>query len=163
MNAFKNFVAGCCVLLGGANASANGKIVYFKGSEEVARMGAAPGVALPAAPVLQYPAPVQAAPGVAVQTSNLVAAPATQPGCLNCTPGSAQARNYGAGTPNAIVTFLHPYTNKAISVPMTLPVGKPSIITRSDRIIYDYGKFGLLGRYVVVRFYPDGTVMVKYH
>jgi hypothetical protein len=46
---------------------------------------------------------------------------------------------------------------------MTLPVGKPRLITRSDRIIYDYGSVGPIGRYVTVRFFPDGTLMVKYH
>ena len=46
---------------------------------------------------------------------------------------------------------------------MTLPVGKPTIITRSDRIIYDYCKFGPLGKYIVVRFFPDGTVTTYYH
>jgi hypothetical protein len=144
-------------LLGDA-ASANGERIYYRGSEAVAAQ--AGGAALVAAPA-QYAAPqvaVPALPGAAV-----VPAPVAGPACVNCTPGSAQARNYGAGTPNAIVTFLHPYTNKAVSIPMTLPVGKPKIITRSDRIIYDYSKFGLLGKYITVRFFPDGTVMTHYH
>jgi hypothetical protein len=148
-------------------ASANGKIVYFKGSDAVAQQAGGPVIA--GAPIAaQYPAatamaqtPVVAAPPPTAST--VVAANPVTPGCVNCTPGAAATKNYGAGTPNAIVTFLHPYTNKAVSVPMTLPVGKPTLITRSDRIIYDYGKLGLLGRYIVVRFYPDGTVMVKYH
>jgi hypothetical protein len=50
-----------------------------------------------------------------------------------------------------------------VTVPMTLPVGNPKLITKSDRVIYDYGSLGWLGRYVVVRFYPDGTVRVNYH
>jgi hypothetical protein len=50
-----------------------------------------------------------------------------------------------------------------VSFPMTLPVGKPTIVTRSDRIIYDYGKFCVFGKYIVVRFYPDGTVSTYYH
>jgi hypothetical protein len=145
---------------------ANGKIVYFKGSDAVAQQ--AGGVVVPGVVTQQYPAAqVSAAPSAVVAAPAVATAVAATPtvtaGCVNCTPGSASSKNYGAGTPNAIVTFLHPYTNKAVSIPMTLPVGKPTLITRSDRIIYDYGKFGLLGRYIVVRFYPDGTVMVKYH
>jgi hypothetical protein len=138
-------------------AAANGERIYYRGSEgAIAPVVAAPVVAGPAvAPPLQYQGPPAVAPVAAV--------PAATPGCVNCTPGSAQARNYGAGTPNAIVTFLHPYTNKAISIPMTLPVGKPTIITRSDRIIYDYSKCLCFGRYIVVRFFPDGTVMTEYN
>src|SRR5690606_7294078 len=47
--------------------------------------------------------------------------------CPTCVQGPT---TQGAGTPNQIVTFLHPYTNKAITVPLTLPVGRPTIITR---------------------------------
>lgn len=144
-------------LLTSAQASANGERIYYRGSESAIAKTAvvAPAVA----------GPVQYAPQVAAPAAPVVAAPApvATPGCVNCTPGSAQARNYGAGTPNAIVTFLHPYTNKAISIPMTLPVGKPTIVTRSDRIIYDYSKCLCFGRYIVVRFFPDGTVMTHYH
>lgn len=75
-------------------------------------------------------------------------------------PAAANSsRDYGAGTPNQIVTFLHPYTNKAITVPLTLPVGRPNVITRSDRIIFDYGLFS---HKVVVRFLPNGLVEVRY-
>jgi hypothetical protein len=148
-----------------APASANGERIYYRGSEAVAAQ--AGGASVVAAPAAVVPAPVQYQPPATVRPAlpavALPAPPAGPPGCVNCTPGSAQARNYGAGTPNAIVTFLHPYTNKAVSVPMTLPVGKPAITTRSDRIIYDYSKFGPFGRYIVVRFFPDGTVMTRYH
>ena len=144
-------------MLVSAQASANGERIYYRGSESAIAKTAvvAPAVA----------GPVQYGPQVAAPAVPVVAAPApvASPACVNCTPGSAQARNYGAGTPNAIVTFLHPYTNKAVSIPMTLPVGKPTIVTRSDRIIYDYSKCLWFGRYIVVRFFPDGTVMTHYH
>ena len=61
--------------------------------------------------------------------------------------------------PNQIVTFLHPYTNQAITVPLTLPVGRPRIVTRSDRIIYNYGLFS---HRVVVKFLRNGQVEVNY-
>jgi hypothetical protein len=138
-----------------STASANGERIYYRGSEGAIAPAA---VAAPAVPV-QYTAPAAVVPAAPV----VAAAPAAQPGCVNCTPGAAKAKNYGAGTPNAIVTFLHPYTNKAVTIPMTLPVGKPTIVTRSDRIIYDYSKFLCLGKYIVVRFFPDGTVMTYYH
>jgi hypothetical protein len=160
MNAKVYLALGAAAAIAGP-ASANGERIYYKGSEAVAAQAGggvivgAPAVATP----VQYAAP--AAPLVAAPVVRGV--PAATPGCVNCTPGSAQAKNYGAGTPNAIVTFLHPYTNKAVSVPMTLPIGKPTITTRSDRIVYDYSKFGLFGRYIIVRFFPDGTVMVHYH
>jgi len=146
------------VMLVSAPASAgHGQRIYYRGSESAIAKGPV------VAPVVA--GPVQYGPQVAAPAPAVVAAPApvATPGCVNCTPGSAQARNYGAGTPNAIVTFLHPYTNKAISIPMTLPVGKPTIVTKSDRIIYDYSKCLCFGRYIVVRFFPDGTVMTDYH
>ena len=73
-------------------------------------------------------------------------------------PGGSASAHHGAGIPNQIVTFLHPYTCKAITIPLTLPVGRPTIITRSDRIIYHYG---LCDR-VVVKFLPNGMVEVRY-
>jgi hypothetical protein len=66
---------------------------------------------------------------------------------------------HGAGTPNQIVTFLHPYTNKAISIPLTLPVGRPRVDILSDRVVYNYGLFSYK---VVVRFLPNGLVEVTY-
>jgi hypothetical protein len=147
---------GAVMLVSAPASAAHGIRIYYRGSEgAIAKTVAAPVVA----------GPVQYAPQVAAPAVPVVAAPAPMgtPGCVNCTPGSAQARNYGAGTPNAIVTFLNPYTNKAISIPMTLPVGKPTIVTKSDRIIYDYSKCLCFGRYIVVRFFPDGTVMTEYH
>ena len=160
-----------------AAASDFGTKIHFRGDDELARQsgGALPAgapvvgalppyVAVPSAPASQYPpalplvgSAARRAPPVA---NGLVSAPPA--GCLDCNPGAAAAKNYGAGIPNVIVTFLHPYTNKAVTVPMTMPVGKPKLITRSDRIIYDYGSFGLLGKWITVRFHPDGTVTVHY-
>lgn len=79
--------------------------------------------------------------------------------CPTCVPGGTADANFGAGVPNQIVTFLHPFTNQAVTIPLTLPVGKPRIVTRRDRIIYDYG---LLRDKVVVIFRPDGLVEVAY-
>jgi hypothetical protein len=79
--------------------------------------------------------------------------------CPTCVPGGTADSNFGAGVPNQIVTFLHPYTNKAISVPLTLPVGKPRIVIQRSRIIYDYGLFK---QKVVVNFFPEGLVEVVY-
>ncbi|HVJ83561.1 MAG TPA: hypothetical protein VNC50_21020, partial [Planctomycetia bacterium] len=117
-------------------------------------------VGLPAPPGTAVPA-VPGPPAVALGAPVAATAP-----CTNCTPGAAAARNYGAGVPNALVTFLHPYTNKAITIPLTLPVGKPQLITRSDRIVYDYSLLSGVnpfGRRVVVKFNSDGTVSVTYH
>lgn len=66
---------------------------------------------------------------------------------------------HGAGVPNQIVTFLHPFTNRAVTVPLTLPTGRPTIRTRGDRIIYDYGLFSYK---VIVHFLNDGEVEVIY-
>jgi hypothetical protein len=79
--------------------------------------------------------------------------------CPTCVPGGTADANFGSGVPNQIVTFLHPYTNKAISVPLTLPVGKPRIIVQRSRIVYDYGLFK---QKVVVNFLPEGLVEVIY-
>ena len=77
----------------------------------------------------------------------------------NDCPTCEQGPSTKGGAPNQIVTFLHPYTNKAITVPLTLPVGRPTIITRSDRIIYSYGLFS---QRIVVKFLPNGQVEVRY-
>jgi hypothetical protein len=79
--------------------------------------------------------------------------------CPTCVPGGTADANFGAGVPNQIVTFLHPYTNRAITIPLTLPVGRPHIVTRGNRIVYDYGLFR---QKVIVIFKPDGLVEVVY-
>lgn len=87
-------------------------------------------------------------------------APGGAPNLANDCPTCVRGPNTkGAGVPNQIVTFLHPYTQKAITVPLTLPAGKPRLVTRADRIIYNYGLFGYK---VVVRFLPNGQVEVRY-
>lgn len=94
-------------------------------------------------------APVVAAPVVPAPVVPAGRAPTLQ----------RSADNFGAGTPNQIVTFLHPYTNQAVTVPLTLPAGRPTVVTRSDRIIYDYGLFA---QKVVVKFVSNGGVEVRY-
>lgn len=110
--------------------------------------------------------PTAVPPGAAMPAVNTFApASAADPAnlsggsCPTCVPGGSPSKNYGAGVPNQIVTFLHPYTNKAITVPLTLPAGEPTIVTRSDRIIYDYGLFSYK---VIVIFKECGQVEVKY-
>lgn len=114
--------------------------VQFQGSEAIA-------IASPARPA-GYLGVAPAAPG------NLSAP------CPTCVPGGTASTNYGAGVPNQIVTFLHPYTGQAITLPLTLPAGKPRIVTKSDRIVYDYGLFGYR---VVVKFLPNGRAEVVYN
>jgi hypothetical protein len=79
--------------------------------------------------------------------------------CPTCVPGGTADSNFGAGVPNQIVTFLHPYTNKAISIPLTLPVGKPRVVVQRSRVVYDYGLFK---QKVIVNFFPEGLVEVVY-
>ncbi|QDU59803.1 hypothetical protein Pan216_06360 [Planctomycetes bacterium Pan216] len=79
--------------------------------------------------------------------------------CPTCVPGGSSSKDFGAGVPNQIVTFQHPYTGKAITVPLTLPVGKPTVKIKQDRVVYDYG---FLKNRVVVLFKPCGKVEVDY-
>jgi hypothetical protein len=79
--------------------------------------------------------------------------------CPTCVPGGTADAHFGAGVPNQIVTFLHPYTDKAITIPLTLPVGQPRIVVQRSRIVYDYGLFR---QKVIVNFYPEGLVEVVY-
>lgn len=116
--------------------------LFFVGSEALALQSAAQ----PTSAAYVGPGPV-GAPG------DLSAS------CPTCVPGGTKDAHHGAGVPNQIVTFLHPYTNKAITVPLTLPVGRPTLITKSDRIVYDYGLFS---HKVIVKFKPDGQVEVQY-
>lgn len=154
-------------------ARANHYRIYFQGSEAVALQASGqpvpvaavgpapvavpvPAAAVPAAPAvatIPVPAPPVGAP-MAYANPNLAA------NCPTCVPGGNANAHHGAGVPNQIVTFLHPYTGKAVTVPLTLPVGRPSIVTRSDRIIYNYGLFGYK---IVVKFLPTGLVEVRYN
>jgi hypothetical protein len=60
--------------------------------------------------------------------------------------------------PNRMVTFLHPYTNRNVLVPMKLPDGTPRIEHIAERIRFNYGTY-----YVEARFLPDGGVDVVYN
>lgn len=134
-------------LFAAPTAYANNYRLYFKGSEVVALQSAA---IRPAGYMGLAPAPgIPAAPG------NL-----NSGACSTCVPGGSASPWGGAGVPNQIVTFFHPYTCKAITVPLTLPVGKPTIVTKSDRIVYNYG---FLSYRVIVKFLPNGQVEVKYN
>lgn len=152
-------LAACVLGMLATSADAAQYHVYFVGSEaraiqagtmiQPAGYVGAPGVA-PVAPL--------SAPPIAAGYVSPAACPA--PGACAAPLAAAQTGPYhGAGTPNQIVTFLHPYTNQAITIPLTLPVGRPKIVTKSDRIIYDYGLFS---QKVIVKFLPDGLVDVIY-
>lgn len=126
------------VLLGHGSAIAGQYRIYFVGSE--ARAIQSSQEVRPAGYV-----------GLAADPANLSNPPAAVPGMPRLF--------HGAGTPNQIVTFLHPYTNQAISVPLTLPVGRPRVDILSDRVVYNYGFFSYK---VVVRFLRNGLVEVTY-
>jgi hypothetical protein len=172
MNAWmKTAAAALGMLVPVASASANHYRIMYQGSNAVAVQSGGPPVAgyfaptaappvvppppvTPPPPALAVPA-VPAAPAAAVvpASANLSA------NCPTCVPGGTTSANYGAGVPNQIVTFLHPYTGQAITLPLTLPVGRPTIVTRSDRIIYNYG---FCGYKVTVKFLPNGQAEVRY-
>jgi hypothetical protein len=124
-------------LLTGSVASAGVRRVIFQGSEAAANVSAQQRGA-------GYQTPVG---------ENLSAT------CPTCVPGGSSSPNWGAGVPNQIVTYLHPYTNKAVTIPLTLPVGKPRVSVRRDRVIYDYG---LLSTRITVLFKERGVVEVVY-
>jgi hypothetical protein len=61
--------------------------------------------------------------------------------------------------PNRIATFIHPYTNAQIQVPIAFPPDStPRIQHRRDRIIFNYGSYT-----IEVVFLPDGSVDVIYN
>jgi len=64
----------------------------------------------------------------------------------------------GVMRPNQMVTFLHPFNGRNVTVPLTLPQGTPRLEYRTDRIVYNYG-----GYIVEARFIPDGSVDVVYN
>lgn len=168
-------------LLSAPIAEAANYRIYFKGSEALAMQSPGPAVAavaVPGPPAMAVAAPPVPSLSAPVPTSAAVAAIPAMPAprvaayvapgpaggnlsasCPTCVPGGTTSANYGAGVPNQIVTFLHPFTNKAVTVPLTLPVGKPRIHTYADRIVYDYG---LLSYKVIIKFLPDGEVRVAY-
>jgi hypothetical protein len=127
--------------LWGTESSAQATRVWFRGTERAA-LASATGQA---AGYIGLPA--------AADPANLAA------GSVAAVPGGNTDRNFGAGVPNQVVTFLHPYTNKAITIPLTLPMGKPRIVTHRSKIVYDYGLFR---QKVIVNFHPEGLVEVVY-
>lgn len=137
-----SFCLGVALVVGAPGAAcANHYRIYFQGTDAVALQSAA----VPAAGYLGTAPPPP--------SNNLSAT------CPTCVPGGTASANYGAGVPNQIVTFLHPYTGQAITVPLTLPTGRPTVVTKSDRIVYNYGLFGYK---VVVLFLPNGRAEVRY-
>jgi len=60
--------------------------------------------------------------------------------------------------PTHVLTFLHPYTLRAITVPVTLPAGTPRLEHVRDRVVYNYGSYA-----VEARFFRDGSVDVVYN
>src|SRR5437764_11823196 len=98
-------------------ALVHGERIYYRGSESAIGQTVAVPVVAPAPVVAgQY-----AAPPVAPVLPAAVGVPVAPAGCVNCTPGSAQAKNCCAGTLSAIGTSLQPYTTKAVSTLLTLP------------------------------------------
>jgi len=129
------------LVLGEVTAYAQPTRIWFRGTERAALASAtgqsAGYIGLPAA----------------ADPANLAAS------AVAAVPGGSTDPNFGAGVPNQIVTFLHPYTNKAITIPLTLPTGKPRIVTQRSRIVYDYGLFR---QKVIINFHPEGLVEVVY-
>jgi hypothetical protein len=60
--------------------------------------------------------------------------------------------------PTHFASFQHPYTGRAVVVPVCLPEGAPRMEYRSARTIYNYGSYT-----VEVHFLMDGTVDVVYN
>jgi hypothetical protein len=72
--------------------------------------------------------------------------------------GAAREPYHTPLRPTHVVTFLHPYTGRQVSVPVALPEGTPNIRHGSDRITFDYGSYT-----VTAQFFPDGSVDVLYN
>jgi len=65
---------------------------------------------------------------------------------------------YQTFRPNQMVTIVHPYHGRTVSVPLTLPQSAPRVEHRSDRVVFNYGSYT-----TEVRFFPDGSVDVIYN
>jgi hypothetical protein len=59
--------------------------------------------------------------------------------------------------PNQMVTVVHSYTGRTVTVPLTLPEDTPRLEHRTDRIVYNYGSY-----VVEIRFRTDGAVETVY-
>jgi hypothetical protein len=66
---------------------------------------------------------------------------------------------YNCPPPRAtqLVSFRHPCTGQAVTVPLALPDGTPRMEYVRDRVVYDYS-----GYTVEVRFLKDGSADVVY-
>jgi hypothetical protein len=60
--------------------------------------------------------------------------------------------------PTHMVTFVHPYTGRNVTVPLAFPLGTPRIEYRGDRVIYNYGSYT-----VEAHFLRDGSVETVYN
>jgi hypothetical protein len=68
-----------------------------------------------------------------------------------------QAYNCPPPKATALVTFRHPCTGQAVTLPLALPASTPRMEYTNDRVIYDYGSDT-----VEVSFLPDGSANVVY-
>lgn len=60
--------------------------------------------------------------------------------------------------PNMMVTLCHKLTGNPVTVPLSLPIGTPTIMHRPAAIMYNYGSYT-----VTVEFCADGSVDVVYN
>lgn len=60
--------------------------------------------------------------------------------------------------PTCLLTYRHPCTGQAVTVPLALPEGTPTIEYRRNRVVYNYGSYT-----VEVHFLPSGGVDVIYN
>jgi hypothetical protein len=60
--------------------------------------------------------------------------------------------------PTHFVSIQHPYTGRAVILPLSLPDETPRMEYRAARVIYNYGSYT-----VEVHFLADGTVDVVYN
>lgn len=60
--------------------------------------------------------------------------------------------------PTHLVTFRHPYSGRAISVPLAFPPGTPRLGYTRTRVIYNYGSYT-----VEALFLRDGSVDIIYN
>ena len=60
--------------------------------------------------------------------------------------------------PTCLLTYRHPCTGQAVTVPLALPEGTPTIQYKLRQVVYNYGSYA-----VEVHFLPDGSVAVVYN
>jgi hypothetical protein len=60
--------------------------------------------------------------------------------------------------PPQYISYCHPYTGQAITLPVALPEGTPRIEHRGSRLVYNYGSY-----VVEVQFFPNGSAEVIYN